>query len=531
VAPQLGRPFSQRDDQPHAAPVVILGDELWRGRYGSNPQIIGRSVLLDDEMVQVVGVMPAGFKLPTDFTEEAASPSQAWRPLQIDESQLSRSHGLFAAALLAPGASATAASQELAAVAGQLTALGVYPKAMRFTAFAVPFEDEIRGPVRPALWLLAGGVACLLLIACANVSNLLLVRGDAQLKELTLRRALGATPGRLRRQLGVEGLVLLTAGTLLALPLAFGLLTVPQRFDIPALNALQTTRLDGPMTLMVIAAAALTTIVFSLVPLATRYGDTQAASVLRATSAATTAAPVRARLRKVLVFAQVAMAMLLLGAAGLMIRSLNGLRHVELGFEADHLLTARVALPASRYTTPAQVVDFYDHLVSEAGTLPGVTAAGIVRLLPLATTIGDWGLDIEGFDEGPNQNAKGDWQVVSPGSFTAMGTRLVRGRGFTAADRTDSEPVAVVNETLARTYWRAPGDAVGGRIRLGSNPSRPWVRVVGVVADERHNSVTGAVKEKFYIPHGQWHIVTGGNLVRDAYVVMRTSGDPRLLSQ
>ncbi len=531
VTPQLGRSLTEADDQPHAAPVVILSDSLWRSRYGSAPGIVGRSVLLDDEPVQVVGVMPAGFKLPSDFTEDAASPSQAWRALQIDQSELSRGHGYFAAALLAPGATASSASEELGAIASQLTAQGLYRTAMRFSAFAVGFDDEIRGPVRPALWLLAGGVACLLLIACANVSNLLLVRGDAQLKELTLRRALGATPGRLRRQLGVEGIVLLSAGTLLGLPLAFALLTVPQRFDIPALNALHSSHLDWSMTLLAVAAAALTTMVFSLAPLSGDSSDMRAASVLRATSASTTAAPVRARLRRLLVFAQVAMAMLLLASAGLMIRSLDGLRRVELGFDASHLLTTRVSLPESRYKDPAQVIAFFEQLSRDAGALPGVNAAGSVRLLPLATTIGDWGLDVEGFDEGVNQSAKGDWQVITPGAFTAMGTKLLRGRIFTEADRVDSEPVAIVNETLARTYWRSPEAVVGGRIRLGSNPARPWIRVVGVVADERHNGVTGAVKEKFYIPHSQWHVDTGGNLVREAYVVMRTAGDPSLLAQ
>jgi predicted permease len=185
----------------------------------------------------------------------------------------------------------------------------------------------------------------------------------------------------------------------------------------------------------------------------------------------------------------------------------------------------RVAIPAARYGTPDQVIGFYKQLVDRVRTLPGVEHAGVVRILPLATTIGDWGLDVDGFEETPERNAKGDWQIVSDGAFEAMGMRLVRGRWFTQADTRMTVPVAVINETMARTYW-ADGNAVGGRIALGNNMSNPWVTVVGIVADERHNGVTGIVKEKFYIPHSQWHIATGGNLIRSVFVVVRTTGEP-----
>ncbi len=530
VAPRIGRALSAADDQPHAAPVVVLGDDLWRSRYAADPGIVGRAIMLDDEPVMVVGVMPPGFLLPTDYTDDAASPSQAWRALQIDESQLSRSHSFYGAALLAPGETPASASDEIRAIFTRLTADGQYQSAAHFSGFAVGLDDEIRGPVRPALLLLAGGVFCLLLIACANVSNLLLVRGDAQLKELTIRRALGASPGRLRRQLAFEGLVLTAAGAMAGLPLALALVAVPRAFDIPTLRSVQASQLDWSMVLTAVVAAAVTTIVFSVVPLA-GVGDTRAAAVLRAASAATTAAPSRTRLRRVLVLAQVALAMLLLSMAGLMLKSLDGLRRIELGFDANQLLTARVSLPQRKYATPQQAAAFYQALADEAGRLPGVAAAGIVRLLPLATTIGDWGLDIDGFDEGTAQTAKGDWQVATSGAFAAMGTKLLEGRTFERTDRGDTEPVAVVNRTMALRYWPSEDRALGGRIRLGSSPSRPWIRVVGIVADERHNGITGAIKEKFYIPQDQWGLVTNGNAVRDAYVVLRTTGDPMLLAK
>jgi putative ABC transport system permease protein len=186
-------------------------------------------------------------------------------------------------------------------------------------------------------------------------------------------------------------------------------------------------------------------------------------------------------------------------------------------------------VPQTRYDTPERVVDFYRQLIERVRSLPGVQSAGIVRALPLATTIGDWGLVVEGFEPGPGQNAKGDWQIVSDGAFEAMGTRLIRGRWFTAADSAATQPVAVINETLAKTYFRPGAEVVGGRIRL-SGRSTPWVTVVGIVADERHNGVTGVVKEKFYIPHSQWSVATGGNIIRNVFIVVRATGDRHALA-
>jgi predicted permease len=175
-------------------------------------------------------------------------------------------------------------------------------------------------------------------------------------------------------------------------------------------------------------------------------------------------------------------------------------------------------------------VNFYRLLNERVRALPGVQSAGLVRVLPLATTIGDYGLDVEGFQESPGVNAKGDWQIASDGAFEAMGARLMRGRWFTAADTSDAQLVAVINETMARTYWKNPEEAIGGQIKVGGGMSRPWATVVGMVADERHNGVTGLVKEKFYVPHSQWHIATSGSLIRGGFLVVRTAGDPMALA-
>jgi predicted permease len=437
------------------------------------------------------------------------------------------SHGLYGAALLAPGHTAGTATDELRALTRRMTEAGLYPEPMRFSAYATSVDEEIRGVIRPALSILMGAVLCLLLIACTNVANLLLVRGDARLREMALRTAVGASPARLVRQLITEGLLLATAGTVLGLVVAAASLRALLTLDPTSLPPLAPVALDVPVMAFTLALGVMTTLVFGLLP-ALRTLRLNLVDALREGSPQATMGGGRQRLRSALVVAEVALAVILVVGAGLMVRSLSALGGIDLGFNPDRVLTLRLAVPASRYDTPESVVTFYRTLMERIRELPGVEAAGVVRVLPLATTIGDFGLDIEGYEERPGANAKGDWQIVSDGAFEAMGTRLVRGRWFTAADTSQSQPVAVVNETLARQYFR-DGSAVGGRLRVGSMRN-PWAVVVGIVADERHNGVTGLVKEKFYVPHSQWHVATGGNLVRNAFVVVRTAGDPMMLA-
>ena len=522
--PLVGRGFTADEDRPGGPPAAVLGYQLWQARYGGDPSVIGRKLLLNDVPVEIVGVMPDGFKLPTDFTVEAAEPTQLWRPFQMNMQQLVRgSHGYYAAAVLAPGQTAATATEELRALTQRLTDEGAYPVAMKFTAFAVPLDEEIRGELRPAMWLLMGAVGFLLLIACVNVANLLLVRGDARLREMAVRTAMGAAPRRLMRQLFTESLVLAVFGAGFGLALAAAALRTLAAIDPTSIPAVAPIALDGAVVWFTIVLAAVTTLLFGLVP-ALRTLHVNLVESLREGSQQATLGGRRQRLRGGLVAAEVALAVILVIGAGLMIRTLSALGRIDLGFDPDRVLTMTVSVPAARYDTPERVVAFYQQLVERVRAVGGVQHAGIVRVLPLATTIGDFGLDVEGFEEGPGRNAKGDWQIVSDGAFEAMGTRLVRGRWFSSGEHSDSQLVAVINETMARTYWK-DGNAVGGRIRVG-NPRNPWVSVVGIVADERHNGITGVVKEKFYIPHSQWHIVTGGSIIRNVFVVARTAADP-----
>jgi predicted permease len=523
--PMLGRMFSVDEDKPNGPPLAVLGFSLWQMQFGGDPSIVGRNIVLNDVPVEVIGVMPQGFRLPTDFNVDAAEPTQLWRPIQIDSTNLNRgNHGFYAAAVLAPGQTAESATAELHAIARRFTEQGQYPEAMQFTAFAVGLDQEIRGEVRPAMWLLMGAVAFLLLIACVNVANLLLVRGDARLREMAVRTAIGAAPRRLVRQLFTESVVLALLGAVLGLALAAGALRLLVSVDPTSLPPLAPVRLDATVIAFTMLLAVVTTLLFGLVP-ALRTLHVNLVESLREGGQSATVGGRRQRIRGALVATEVALAVVLVIGAGLMIRSLAALGNIDLGFDPNRVLTLRVAVSAAKYDTPEKVVNFYQQLVARVEALPGVEHAGVMRVLPLATTIGDYGLDVDGFEEAPGRNAKGDWQIVSSGAFEAMGSRLVRGRWFTDADTIASVPVAVINETMARTYWTDPGRVVGGRIRVG-NPRNPWVTVVGIVADERHNGVTGIVKEKFYIPHSQWHIATGGNLIRSVFLVARTTDEP-----
>lgn len=522
--PLAGRMFGEAEDRPNGPPVALLGYPLWQAQFGGDPLILGRKIMLNDVPVEIIGIMPEGFRLPTDFTVDAAEPTQLWRPLQVDSTNLNRgNHGLHAAAILAPGQTAATATDELRAITRRLTEQGAYPEAMQFTAFAVALDEEIRGEVRPAMWLLMGAVGFVLLIACVNVANLLLVRGEARLREMAVRTAMGAAPNRLVRQLFTESVVLAICGAGLGLALAAGALRVLIAVDPNSLPPLAPLALDAQVITFTLILAIVTTLIFGLAP-ALRTLHVNLVESLREGGQNATVGGRRQRLRRVLVGAEVALAVVLVISAGLMMRSLAALGRIDLGFNPEHVLTMRVLVPVARYDTPERVVRFYQQLMERVAALPGIESAGVVRALPLATTIGDYGLDIQGFEESPGRNAKGDWQIVSEGAFAAMGSRLVRGRWFASTDTTASVPVAVINETMARTYW-ADGNAIGGKIRVG-NMQNPWVDVVGIVADERHNGVTGVVKEKFFIPHSQWHVVTGGSVIRGVFLVARTAGDP-----
>jgi putative ABC transport system permease protein len=526
--PLLGRAFTEDEDRPGGPPVAVLGWGLWKNRLGGDPNVIGSTIELDGVARRVVGVMPRGFALPTDFTVAAAEPSQVWIPVQFDPAELSHgNHGYYAAARLKPGATAQRATAELQVLAANLTRQGVYPAEMRFSPFAVPVEEDVRGAARRALTLVFGAVLFLLLMACANVANLLLARAEGRQREVSVRAAIGAGKARLVRQLLTESLVLAAAGGILGVVLAWGGVRIIAAHGAAGLPALAPLGVEPRMLVFAAVLTVVTTLLFGFAP-AAQMLRLDLAGALKDSASNTSAGLKRQGLRGALAAVQMALAVLLLFGAGLMLRSLAALLRVDLGFEPRQVLTLQVRPPEAKYEKPESVVAFYRALLDRVRALPGVRAAGIVRSLPLAAEIGDWGLDVEGYVETPGTHAKGDWQVVSDGALEALGERLLRGRPLEASDNADARPVVLVNETLARTYFQGQ-DPIGRHLRMGSKEGRPWMEIVGLLRDERHNGVTAPIKEKFYVPYAQFPKARGGDAARGMTIVVRAGGDPMAL--
>jgi putative ABC transport system permease protein len=525
VNPLMGRTFTDAEAAVTPATATMLSYGLWQGRYAGDPDIVGRTIQLNGRAVEVIGVMPRDFQLPTDYLIDAEEPTRLWLPFRLNV-QNRGSHGYHGAARLKPGATIEQANAELAALTTKWTADGLYPVPMQFTAFAVPAKDEVLSAVRPALMLVFGAVGCLLLIACANVANLLLVRSESRARELALRAALGADRRRLIRQLLTESGVLAALAATLGIGLAAGLIAFLRTVKLGGVPRAHTIAIDVPVLLFSVGITVLTLFAFSFIP-ALRAARPRLTEALRDGSQQATASGRRQRLRSGLVVIETAVAVVLLAGAVLMARSLWKLQQIDLGFDADGVLTMRLALPAVQYDTPEKVIGFYDRLLADVRALPGVDRAGLIRLLPLAAPIGDWGLAIENYQPPPGVSTPGDWQVATEDGIEALGERLVRGRPLSADDTAARDSVALVNEAMAAKYW--PGqDAVGRRFRMGG-PDRPWITVVGIVGNVRHNGVTSEIKPKFYRAFDQWHLSTGGPM-RNMTLVVRTSGDPGVLT-
>ena len=527
VQPTRGRLFTSQEDAPNGPRVAILGYGLWQRRYAGDAGIVGRSILIDGQAYEVVGIMPAGFVLPTDY--ENPAPTALWVPAQWDAASTDHgNHGYYAAARLASGATVEQARDELHAIAQRWTERGLYPRQMQYESIVVSLKNDVLGSVRRAVWLLFGAVGFLLLIACANVANLLLARGEARQREIAARVALGASRPRLLRQLLTEGAALAGISAISGLLLAAATLRLIAWWNPAGIPRLEEAAIDGRVLLFTACLALLTTIVFSLAP-AARMFRADLTDAIKQGSANATAGAGRQRFRSALIVTQMALAVVLLVGAGLMLRTLWSLQHIDLGFNPSGVLTLSVSLPRASYDD-ARVVDFYTRLVDQVKALPGVTEAGTARSLPLASTIGDFGLRVDGYVPPPGTNAKGDWQIVSAGYIEAMGEQVTRGRTILRSDTPTSQLVALINEEMARKYW--PGrEAIGGRFRIGGAPDRPWVTVVGIVKSVRHNGVAGVVKEKFYVPHTQWAASVGNtNSIRSMTLVVRTSGDPAALT-
>ena len=510
VEPIVGRGFTAEEAEPDISEVVVLSYRLWNRRYGADTDLLGSRIEVNGFPRTVIGILPPRFRLPIDFSRE--TPIEVYLPLDVPEgtSDLPNNggnHSYYGVARLAENASVEEAVAEARAWNGRAVTDGVYPEEMLFRTLVIPVADDIVGAARSALWILLVAVGFVLLIACVNVANLVLSRGEERRREIALRTAMGANWRRIFRELMTESIVLAGLGgvaALLVAQLALRTLIALEPGSIPRLGE---ASLDGGALGFAALATLVTAVLFGVIPAFTssrpRLRDTLTQGARGSSSGIGSQ-----RFRGGRVAFQLAIAVVLVMAAGLMIRTFAHLLAIDPGFKAENVLTMRLSTPSATYAEDVDVITFYERLLERVRTLPGVENAGAVRILPLATQIGDWGTRIEGYEPAKNESTAADWQIATPGYFEVMRIPLVEGRTFTEADRSDSEPVVIVNESFANRYW--PGEsALGHRIMMRGADEPPWVRIVGIVSDIRHNGLTADVKGKWYRPHSQFHQSSG----------------------
>ena len=509
VQPTIGRTFNPEEDTPGKHHVVLLTEPACERLFGGTSGILGRQLQLNDEIYTVVGVIPAGFGYGLAPNMDAFIP-MAFRPDETTN-QNRGMHKVITVARLRPGVSVAEADAELKLIAAQLAAQ--YPETNKgWSAFVMPLLDYWVSNVRVLLYTLLGAVGFVLLIACANVANLLLARAISRHREFSVRAALGATRGRLIRQLMTETLLLAlvggAAGVLLAHWSLQGLLVLA-----PAvLPRTSEIRLDGTVLAVCLALSVCTGLLFGLAPawLASRVDITTA---LKAGARGTTESRSRGRLRGLLVIIQVALALTLLAGAGLLARSFARLTTVDPGFTPRGAVVLRFTLPEKKYPQPEQQVAFADKLLERARALPGVESAAVAQPFPFFP---GWTFpfNLEGRPPVPESELpNSSYYAVTPDYFPALGARLVRGRVFSAEDRPDAPRVAIINETLARRYF---GDQNPLGKRIAINELEKWREIVGVVAYVRAGGIEQRADNQVYEPFAQSPHRTLNLLVRSA---------------
>jgi putative ABC transport system permease protein len=530
VRPVMGRAFRADEERDEGARVVIITYGLWQRRFNGDPLVVGKTLHVDGEVCEIVGVAPRGFLLPFEFGGE--SRVQILEPLGLDRAAARNKRGghyLQSFARLNPGATLAEARAEVDGIIASVKR--EYPDEFSLANFGValsPLHDDVVGDARPVLFVLAGAVALVLLMACANVASLLLARGESRRRELAVRTALGASRLRLVRQMLTEAWLLSGAGAAAGLLVALWCQRLVVGFAPRALPRVAESALDGP----VIACAALLALgaglFFGIVP-ALQISRGEAGGVLKDGARGTDA---RSGARRALVVAQVSVAVVLLVGAGLLIKSFAKLMSVNSGFTTERVLTMRVSLPEPRYPGRPEVSGYFDRLVARLQSLPGVQSAGAATGLPLAVASGDWSFDVEGR---PLVNKKhsgaADWYVVTPGFFETLGIRIVRGRGPASGDTATSPPVLIVNETTARTLFPSE-DPIGKRVRFSRSRGfeQPWRTIVGIAADVRQRGLDSPPRPEVFFPHAQFQHFVPNAQARAMNVVMKTPSDPESLT-
>jgi predicted permease len=524
VVPAIGRRFDASDVAPGAAAVVILNHGVWTRRFGASTDIIGQTIRLNGLPRTVVGVMPAQFRLPLDY--RSAKPTEIFIPLAFDPANLGGwgNRGNIGLGRVKPDVEPSRASAELATIGRRWIAAGYLRDQGdgRLFRSAVPVQAFVTGNLRTPLLVLSATVGFVLLIAIANVANLLLARASVRGRDIAIRAALGASRRRIAGEMLSESLVLGCLGGVAGLALAVGGIRGLVAMRPAGLPRVENVELDATVLVFCALTAVAAGALFGLLP-ALHLSRPRLSAVLHEGGRSGTDGRGRRRLRGALVVAQVALSVVLVLGAGLLARSLAALGAIDLGFDPSNVLTAQVQLPVRDYAEPADVVRLYQRLTERLEQIPGVSRAAAIRILPLSRTIGDWSITIEGRPRQEAENPNGDYQAVTPGYLESMRLGLVRGRFIGREDDADAPLVTVINETMAARYW--PGeDPLGKRFHMGTL-DQPWMTIVGVVRGVRHNAIVEEARAEMYVPHAQLPREIG-NTPRAMALVMRTDGDP-----
>ena len=498
VQPMLGRWFSPKDDTPGSPPTVLLMNGWWRARFGGDPSVVGKQMTVDGISCQVIGVMPPDFRF---LGREAA----LIFPLQLDRNREYLGHFDYPGiARLKPGVTMAQASADIA----RLIPIGLHSFPPQTGLTVREFEDVhlapklqslrqlVIGDIGKTLWVLMGTIGIVLLIACANVANLLLVRAEGRQQELAVRAALGASWVDIARELLMESIALALLGGVLGLALAEGAVRALVAMAPEHLPRLNEISIDPAVVVFAFAISLATGILFGMLPVV-RHAGPRIANALRGGGRTGSQSRERQRARSVLVVVQVALAAVLLVGSGLMIRTFQALRHVDPGFNPKDALTMRIAIPSTQVKDPTATVQLEQAIAERIRAVPGVASVGLATGLPTELAASDlvYARDKSYVKKTPPLR---DMKFISPGLLEAMGNHLVAGREFTWTDTYDRRPVAMVSENLARELWGDPRLAIGKEIR--EKLSGPWREVIGVVNDEREDGVQASAPPMAYYP-------------------------------
>jgi putative ABC transport system permease protein len=511
VKPVIGHAFTRTDEEAGGGPgglKVVISDSFWKEHFGGDIKVLGRNLILDGRAYSVIGVMPPNFQFPIQsdriefyvtIAEDAANPEPGTKPMTQERG----SHSLEAIGRMKPAVSISQTQSDLSGIAARLEKQ--YPDTnTKMGTVVKPLREELIGDVRTALYVLFAAVICVLLIANANVANLLLARATERTKEIALRAAVGASRGRIIRQLLIESLLLAALGGLFGLLIAeWGtevlIKTVPE--NIPRISSI---RLDAVVLMFTLFVSVATGIVFGLVP-AWQASHVDLNTALKAGGRTGTGSEQKGRLRNGLVVVEVALALVLLISAGLLIQSFARLGQVNSGVRTDRLLTARISLPGARYPKNENIVAFYDRFLPKLRSLPGVESASAIIPLPLSGSNMMTDFDIEEHPVPRGQRPDAPVRIIATDYFKTMGIPLKKGRVFDDTDQMKTSPVVIVNERFAAKIF--PGqNAIGKRIRPGfsaDSDEEKMREIVGVVGNVKHSSLKNEDSPEMYLPQTQ----------------------------